>query len=134
MPGTDIPGLDRIVAAAATMGLDISETVRRAQMLMQPDAPSVRAGGDQLATVASGVDPRAVDQAGRSVLASGWTGQAAEAFAPHHAGVVSAVTDIGTAAGDLSTFLAGVAQNIEEVQNVVVRATGVAAVQLGMGL
>lgn len=133
MPGTDIPGLDRIIAAAATLGIPVAETVSRAQMLMQPDGPAVRAGGDQLRTVASGVNPQEVDQAGKGVLASGWNGQAAQAFAPHHAGLVSSMTDVGTAAGDLSTYLADVAKNIEDVQNVVIRATGAAAVQLGIG-
>lgn len=133
MPGEDIPGLETVIAAAAALGIDISGTVARARMLMQPNAPAVRAGGDQLGTVAGAVHPADLDNAGKGVLASGWSGQAADAFAPHHAGMVAAATDIGTAAGDLSTYLGEVAKSIEEVQNVVVRATGAAAVQLGIG-
>lgn len=132
MPGTDIPGLDQIVAAAAALGIDVAPTVAKARMLMLPDAPAVRAGRDQLDGVAKGVDPQAIDQSGKGLLTGDWTGQSADAFTARHAAVIDSVTGAGATATKLAAYLEGVATNIENSQQAVLKATGAAAVQLAI--
>lgn len=134
MAATDVPGLADIQAWAQFLGMDINETVRRAQMLMQTDPATVRAGGERLGTVASGLNTGGEDlrRAGAGVLASGWSGQAADAFGPNHAGLVTEVTDTGDAARQLAGHLDTVASAFEQGQNTVVTATGATATALRM--
>lgn len=134
MAATDVPGLADIQAWAQFLGMDVTETMRRAQMLMQTDPTTVRAGGERLGTVASGLDVDGDDlrRAGTGVLAAGMGDQTAAEFGPHHAGLVAQVADTGTVARQLATELDAMASAFEQGQQTVVTATGVTAAALRM--
>jgi uncharacterized protein YukE len=133
MAGTEIPGLPEVLAWAGRLGIDVTDTVRKAQMLMQTDPAAVRTGGGDLSTVASGLSTGQQDlhRTGTDVMA-GWTGQAADAFGPHHTDLVDHVGDTAAASTDLAAHLEGVATVFEQSQHAVVSATGVTATALGM--
>jgi hypothetical protein len=134
MPATDVPGLADIQAWATFLGMDVTETVRRAQMLMQTDPATVRAGGERLGTVVNGLSTGGDDlrRAGDGVMAAGWGGASADVFVPNHATMLTDVADIGVAAGQVATQLGEVARVFEGSQQTVVTATGATATTLRM--
>lgn len=129
----DLPGLPEIQAWAAKLGIDVSDTVTKAQLLMQTNPAAVRAGGADLSTVANGAQAGQQDlrRTGTDVLTN-WRGQAADAFGPHHAELVGHVGDTANAANGLSEFLHGIATMFEQGQRTVTSATGVTVTALRM--
>jgi uncharacterized protein YukE len=134
MAATDVPGLAEIQAWAGFLGMDVTETVHRAQMLMQTDPAAVRAGGERLGTVVNGLSTGGDDLrlAGDGVLAAGWGGEAADAFSPNQAGLLADLADIGGAAGEVAAQLGAVARVFAGSQQAVVTATGATATTLRM--
>ena len=133
MPAPDVPGLADIQAWAQFLGIDVSATVAKARMLMQTDPAAVRSGGEHLTTVASGLDAGHQDlkASGADVLA-GWSGAAADAFAPHQAELANHVADTRDATSQLATVLSDLATVFAQIQQTVVTATGAAATALRM--
>ena len=134
MAATDVPGLADIQAWAGFLGMDVNETVRRAQMLMQTDPAAIGAGGERLGTVVNGLSIGGGDlrRSGDGVLAAGWGGAAADAFAPNQASLLTDVADIGLAAGQVAAQLGEVAKAFAGSQQTVVTATGATATTLRM--
>ena len=132
MPG-ELAGLDVIQAHAARLGIDISDTVRKAQMIMQSDPAALRQHGNDLSTVATGLATGQQDlhRTGNDVLA-GSQGQYADAFAPYHSELVEHVGTTADTANALSAHVHTVANNIQSGQDTVVSATGITATALSM--
>lgn len=128
----EVPGLADIQAWAGFLGMDVTETVRRARMLMQTDPAAVRAGGERLGTVVNGLSTSEGElrRAGDGVLAAGWGGHAADAFGPNHAGLLADLADIGGAAGQVAAHLGEVAKVFAGSQETVVTVTGATAATL----
>jgi hypothetical protein len=132
MPG-QLAGLDVIQAHAARLGIDITDTVQKAQMIMQSDPAALRQHGTDLSTVASGLATGQQDMSrtGNDVLANS-QGQYADAFGPYHSDLVNHVGTTAETANNLSTQVHTVANNIQTGQDTVVSATGVTATALSM--
>lgn len=129
----ELPGLDVIQQWAARLGIDIAETVQKAQMLMQTDPAALRGHATNVSTVATGLATGQQDmhRTGSDVLANS-SGQYAQAFAPYHTDLVNHVGETANGANNLATHLNNVAGVFENSQNTVVSATGVTATALGM--
>jgi hypothetical protein len=131
MPATDISGLTDIQFFAQRLGIDISDTVAKARMLMQTDPAAVRSAGERLTTLADGLNDRRqfLSLAGSRVLA-GWEGTAADAFGPHQTELLDGISGGERSSRTLATHLDGVASVFEQSQHTVVTATGATATAL----
>jgi hypothetical protein len=132
MPG-ELAGLEVIQAHAARLGIDISDTVKKAQMIMQSDPAALRQHGTDLSTVATGLATGQQDmhRTGNDVLANS-RGQYADAFGPYHNELVAHVGTTAETANTLSAHVHDVANNIQSGQDTVVSATGITATALNM--
>lgn len=132
MPG-ELAGLEVIQAHAARLGIDITDTVKKAQMIMQSDPAALRQHGDELSTVATGLATGQQDmhRSGNDVLANS-RGQHADAFGPYHNELVAHVGTTAETANTLSAHVHDVANNIQSGQDAVVSATGITATALNM--
>ncbi|TDQ04913.1 WXG100 family type VII secretion target [Labedaea rhizosphaerae] len=132
MPG-ELAGLEVIQAHAARLGIDISDTVKKAQMIMQSDPAALRQHGTDLSTVATGLAAGQQDmhRTGNDVLANS-QGQYADAFGPYHDELVAHVGTTAETANTLSAHVHAVANNIQSGQDTVVSATGITATALNM--
>jgi hypothetical protein len=115
------------------LGIDIIDTVKKAQMIMQPDPAALRQHGDELSTVATGLATGQQDmhRSGNDVLANS-RGQYADAFGPYHNELVAHVGTTAETANTLSAHVHDVANNIQSGQDTVVSATGITATALNM--
>jgi uncharacterized protein YukE len=127
-----IPRLEVIQAAAAKAGMDISDSVAKAQQIMGTDPAAIRSNSAQLRTMASGLASTGQDmqRTGTQVLST-WNGQSADAFAAKHTTVVGQVGGHGDAASRLADQLDTTASGFENSQQAVLTATGVAATAIG---
>jgi uncharacterized protein YukE len=132
MATTSIPRLEVIMAAAARAGIDITETVAKAQQIMAADPATIRAASSQLRTTTTGLDTTGQDVArhGAQLLAN-WTGSAATAFAPRHADLVDQIGSHQQQAGRSADQLDAAAAGFESGQQVVLSATAIAATAIG---
>lgn len=134
-PGSPrIPGLASIQEAAARHGIDISDAVFQAEQMVMTNPPEVQHGSDRLAAVASGLDVSRLDvqQAGTGVQTSGWSGEAANAFVPHHAGLVEGMTAATAAAGQLAGLLGELARTFAGAHHTVLTLTATTGAALDM--
>jgi uncharacterized protein YukE len=128
MAATSIPGLDVIQAAATRLGIDISDTIAKAQQIMAADPATIRAGSAQLHTVASGLDSTGQDlRTTGAAVSANWTGSTADAFTARHADLVGQVGGHQAAASGTAGQLDAAATSFEGGQQIVLTATGVAA-------
>ena len=132
MAATSIPGLDVVQSAATRLGMDISDTVAKAQQIMAAQPATIRAGSAQLRTVASGLDSAGQDvRTTGTALAAGWSGSSADAFTARHADLVGQFGDHQANASAAADQLDAVASRFEGGQQIVLTATGVAATAIG---
>lgn len=132
MASTNIPRLDVIQAAAARLGIDVSDAVAKAEQIMATDPAAMRAGSAQLRTVGSGLGTVAqgVQRTG-SDLSANWTGSAAAAFAPKPASLVSRIGTHQDKISGLTDQVDAIATGFEGGQQVVLTATAIAATAIG---
>jgi WXG100 family type VII secretion target len=127
-----VPGIEVIQAAAARAGIDISDSIAKAQQIMGADPASIRAGSAKLRNTATGLDSTGQDmQRTGTQLLSNWNGASADAFAAQHATVVGQAGSHRDAANGLADQLDVTATGFENSQRAVLAATGVAATAIG---
>lgn len=134
-PTGDVPDLAYLEQRALELGLNVSETANRARLMMRTNPDLIRQlGVTTLTDLEKSLNAHQQDlkQTGDTALATGWSGEAATAFVPRHAGLMARVTEAGRAARDSATVLAGHADRFEGSQRVVVDATGATAAYLRM--
>lgn len=134
MTAPGLPGLDVIIAKAAELGIDVADAVQKVQMLMQTNPAAVRTGGDQLNTVAGGLDTdhQSMSQLGTDLLAGGMNGQTADAFRTSHTQLVDQSAGLSGTAKQIATEIGQIATAFQNGQQTVVTATGATAAALRM--
>lgn len=134
MPPIQLAGLADIQTAAQALGINVTDTVNKAQMMLQTNPGAVRAGGEQLNTVASGLGTSQQDigRAGTDMLAGGMTGKTADNFGVYHVGMVNDMAGSTEIATQLGQRLGQIATVFQQGQQTVVTATGATAAALRM--
>lgn len=132
MATMNIPGLDVIEAAAARQNIDIGPQLAKLEQIMAIDTAGLRGGSARLRTMAAGLDTVQQDMSRTgSDLLAGWSGSAAEAFAPQHGDAVRRIADHKDKAGAIADHVDTFATGAERGQQAMLTATGIAATAIG---
>jgi len=132
MPATEIPGLSTILAWAAFLDMDVSDTVRKLLLLRQSDPNALWTGADELNGVLNGLNSGGHDigHGMAETVATGANGQMVDMLGGFHAGLETAVAGAGELAARIQTTLGDIGNVFSQSQHVAMVLTGSTATAL----
>jgi hypothetical protein len=127
-----MPGREVIASWAAHLGIDITPTLAKADMLLAPDPDAMMVGGDQVGSIMEGLktSDRDATQVGTDVL-PGWSGASADQMVPTMANLGQNTQQTTDLLAGMQKHLASVAEDSANRINAVCNASAVTAAFLG---
>ncbi len=129
---TEMPGRATIIEWAQFLGVDVTDAMAKADLMLADDPDAMMTGGEQLARIMENMrnKEKGAVQVGTD-LQPGWSGASAERFGPK-------VAELGQNAQQTTDSLAGVRQNLTSIAedctgriNAVCNASAITAAFLG---